>query len=195
VKAGWIVRVLWLSSLLSCAVLTTAACNRQPMQPPPESFRQFVIANGLQMEYRELEQFLYQKGVRDIVPTWKLLQQGRDWRQHEQQQYAFPDEEKWERMARTLVFLKSELIPYIGPVEVFSGFRTKMFNHLAGGAPRSRHLSFSALELQPVRPIERQRLHAILQKVWHKRGKKHNVGMGLYSGVLFHIDTGGYRQW
>jgi len=172
------------------------SCARRPVHDAaPESFRQFIILNNLQTEFRALERFLYSKGVRDIVPTWQLLQQGSDWRQHALSPYAFPSREYWERMANTLTFIRVDLIPRIGPVEVLSGFRTKHYNFVAGGAPRSRHLTFSALALRPLRKIDRKRLHATLQKIWHSRGKKRNLGMGLYNGLRFHVDTGGYRQW
>lgn len=188
-------RRIWPVLLLVVAV-TLSSCSRKYVhEQAPESFRQFIINNNLQMEYRALEQYLYQKGVRDIVPTWQLLQQGTDFRQHSQPQYAFPAREHWERMARTLTFIRVDLIPRIGPVEVLSGFRTRYYNHVAGGAPRSRHLTFSALDLRPVREIDRGRLHALLQRIWHSTGKKRNLGMGLYQGQRFHVDTGGYRQW
>ncbi len=182
--------------VLLLVALTLMSCARRPVhEAAPESFRQFIILNNLQTEYRTFERYLYSKGVRDLVPTWQLLQQGSDWRQHGLSPYAFPERESWDRMVKTLTFIRVDLIPFIGPVEVLSGFRTKYYNHVAGGAPRSRHLSFSALDLRPVREIERKRLHAILQKIWHTRGKKRNLGMGLYQGLRFHIDTGGYRQW
>ena len=177
-------------------VLTLMSCVRRPVhEQAPESFRQFIIVNNLQEEYRALERFLYSKGVRDLVPTWQLLQQGTDFRQHNLSPYAFPERELWDRMAKTLTFIRVDLVPRIGPVEVLSGFRTKDYNFAAGGAPRSRHLTFSALDLRPLRKIERKRLHATLQKIWHSRGEKRKLGMGLYQGLSFHIDTGGYRQW
>jgi len=177
-------------------LLTLSSCSRQPTHDqPPESFRQFIIANNLQSEYRLLERFLYQNGVRDLVPTWQLLQQGSDWRQHALPQYAFPSREQWDHMVKTLTFIRFDLMPQIGRVEVLSGFRTRQYNFIAGGAPRSRHLSFSALDLRPIKPFERKKLHSILQKIWHTRGKKRNLGMGLYTGLRFHVDTGGYRQW
>lgn len=183
-------------SVLLLAVFMLLSCSRTPVhEAAPESFRQFIIVNNLQAEYRALEAYLYRKGVRDIVPTWQLLLQGSHWRQHNLSPYAFPDRELWHHMANTLNFIRVDLMPRIGPVEVASGFRTKYYNHLAGGAPRSRHLSFSALDLKPVRPIERERLHHTLQRIWHTKGKQRNLGMGLYEGLRFHIDTGGYRQW
>lgn len=182
--------------MLLLVVLALTSCARQPVhEAAPESFRQFIIVNNLQSEFRALERFLYQKGVRDLVPTWQLLQQGTDFRKHDLAPYAFPERELWERMADTLTFIRVDLVPFIGPVEVLSGFRTKYYNHVAGGAPRSRHLTFSALDLRPLREIDRKRLHLILQKIWNTRGKKRNLGMGLYKGLRFHIDTGGYRQW
>lgn len=177
-------------------LLTLVSCSRQPIyDQPPDSFQRFLIANNLQSEYRILERFLHQQNVRDLVPTWQLLQQGTDWRKHSMPQYAFPDREFWDRMVDTLNFIRVDLMPRIGRVEVMSGFRTREYNHFAGGAPRSRHLTFSALDLRPVKPIKRKKLHAVLQEIWHTRGKQRNLGMGLYDGLRFHIDTGGYRQW
>ena len=98
-------------------------------------------------------------------------------------------------MVNTLVFLKYDLIPYIGDVRVLSGFRTPKYNRLAGGAGRSRHLTFSALDLKPVTEIDRSRLHRILQNRWHTLGEEYKLGLGLYSNLRFHIDTGGHRQW
>ena len=98
-------------------------------------------------------------------------------------------------MLDTLVFLKYELIPHIGDVRVLSGFRTPHYNRLAGGAGRSRHLTFSALDLRPIADIDRTRLHRILQNRWHTLGEDYNLGLGLYSKQRFHIDTGGHRQW
>ena len=54
-------------------VLTLLSCARRPVhEQAPESFRQFIIVNNLQEEYRALERFLYSKGVRDLVPTCLL---------------------------------------------------------------------------------------------------------------------------
>ena len=161
----------------------------------PEDFHQFLVNNNYHSEYNDLVYFLSSHGVENLVPTWRLLQQGSEWEKHALPRYAMPQRHLWEQMVGTLMFIKRELVPYIGPVKVLSGFRTPHYNFAAGGAGRSRHLIFSALDLRPVQQIDRASLHAILQNRRHNYGREYKLGMGLYHGTRFHIDTGGYRQW
>ena len=43
--------------------------------------------------------------------------------------------------------------------------------------------------------VSREELHKMLWQVYNKAGKENNMGLGLYSGVRFHIDTCGFRNW
>ncbi len=161
----------------------------------PPDFAQFLSENNAFQDYEDFVYFLQSHELHNILPAWQLLQQGTDFSKHNLPKYAIPAREHWNEMVNTLVFLKYDLIPYIGDVRVLSGFRTPKYNRLAGGAGRSRHLTFSALDLQPVAKMERKELHHILQNRWHTLGENYDLGLGLYSSVRFHIDTGGHRQW
>ncbi len=92
-------------------------------------------------------------------------------------------------------FLREEIIPLIGPVEILSAYRESSYNLKAGGARKSKHLDFFAVDLRPVKNISRKDLHSKLLDIWTKKGKEYNLGLGLYSGLRFHIDTAGYRKW
>lgn len=161
----------------------------------PTDFARFLDQQGLHREYSDLVYYLASNGLDNTVPVWQLLQQGSDWRRHQLPRFAIPPRSRWQEMLNTLVFIKYEVLPYIGPVKVLSGFRTPQYNLVAGGAAQSRHLTFSALDLRPVNRIERSELHAILLQRWQHYGPTYNLGLGLYGGLRFHIDTGGYRKW
>jgi len=180
----------WLVS--SCGMLIQAPDN---VNDYPADFARFLNQTEAHTDYQDFVYFLHSHDVHTIVPVWQLLQQGSDWEKHQLPKYALPDREHWDSMVNTLIFLKYDLIPYIGDVRVLSGFRTPHYNRLAGGAGKSRHLTFSALDLRPVADIERTQLHGILQNRWHNLGREYNLGLGLYADSRFHIDTGGYRQW
>ncbi len=183
-------------SVSACGILTEAPAKKLLKRADyPVDFGEFLSQNNAYHRYEELVYFLASHGAHEIVPVWQLLQQGSDWKAHGLPKYAIPPRERWNDMINTLVFLKYDLIPYIGPVKVLSGFRTPQYNSFAGGANQSRHLQFSALDLRPMAKIERSQLHGILQNRWSTLGKDYNLGLGLYSGTRFHVDTGGFRRW
>ncbi len=188
----WLPVILLSWLLCSCGVLEQAPEN---VGDYPTDFARFLNETEAHAEYEDFVYFLHSHDVHNIVPVWQLLQQGSDWQKHQLPKYALPDREHWDSMINTLVFLKYDLIPYIGDVRVLSGFRTPHYNLAAGGAGKSRHLTFSALDLRPVADIERAQLHGILQNRWLNLGREYNLGLGLYAHLRFHIDTGGYRQW
>lgn len=187
-----LVVVLLSWQIASCGILTEVPEN---LHYYPTDFARFLSKNGAHGDYEDFVYFLKSHDVHQIVPVWQLLQQGSEWEKHQLPKYALPPREHWNSMVSTLVFLKYDLIPYIGDVKVLSGFRTPHYNKLAGGAGKSRHLSFSALDLRPVAKIDRSQLHGILQNRWHSFGNHYNLGLGLYANTRFHIDTGGFRQW
>jgi len=189
---AWLPVILLSWLLSSCGVLEQAPENANDY---PTDFARFLNETEAHAEYEDFVYFLHSHDVHNIVPVWQLLQQGSDWQKHQLPKYALPDREHWDSMINTLVFLKYDLIPYIGDVRVLSGFRTPHYNLAAGGAGKSRHLTFSALDLRPVTDMERTQLHGILQNRWHSLGREYNLGLGLYAHLRFHIDTGGYRQW
>ena len=109
--------------------------------------------------------------------------------------FTLPDKKQVPMMVRTLKFVQTHVEPLTGPLIPVSGDRDDYYNTNAGGAPRSKHLDFCALDLVPVRDINRKELHKILWDIYLRVGRENSMGMGLYSGVRFHIDTCGYRNW
>lgn len=188
---------LWLrAALLSVLAILLCACSNTPVRPTgPADFQHFIVNGNHQYTLRNFELQLRRSRVDHVIPTYQLLRQGTDWRNNRLPQYAFPAAADWPKMIRTLKFMRRFVIPAIGPVEVVSGFRTPTYNLAAGGAARSKHLSFSALDVKPRSAISRQQLHKRLLKIWHTHGKGLHMGLGLYSGNRFHIDTAGHRKW
>ncbi len=179
--------------LFACS--SFASDPRRSLNGYPARFQAYVLLNDLYAELRDFEQLLRDNGVAGVVPVDQLWLQGTEWQSRQHSAYAMAPREHWPAMVRTLRFVKHELLPITGPVEVQSGFRTAAYNLAAGGASRSKHMEFSALDLRPVRKYPRAVLHKRLKSLWHRRGKQWGLGLGLYSGVRFHIDTSGYRSW
>ncbi len=183
-------------AIICLLVTLCASCSRAPIRyTTNDNFELFISRENHHRTLRDFERELRVHRVYNVVPTYQLLLQGTDWRNNGLPQFAFPPSELWPNMIATLKFMQRFIIPVIGQVNVVSGFRTSAYNRVAGGAPRSRHLLFSALDVKPQSPISRARLHRQLKQIWQVHGKGMNVGLGLYSGSRFHIDTGGYRQW
>lgn len=145
--------------------------------------------------YAAFTAFLEDNGVADVVPPWHLWRQGTDWRVTMQPPFAVPPRDEWPDMLPTLQLLRDEVIPAAGPVEVVSGFRTGLFNELAGGSKGSRHQWFEAVDVIPMRWWAREDLHRELLAVWDRHGPLSRTGLGLYGKLRFHIDTYRWRRW
>lgn len=177
-------------------ILLCTSCLRAPVRPLlSEDFHQFIVTGNHYNKLRDFERFLRANRVNNVVPTEQLLRQGTDWKRNQLPQYAFPPQSLWPKMTDTLKLLRRFIIPVSGPIDVVSGFRTINYNRAAGGAPRSQHLEFSALDIKPRSGISRRDLHYRLLHTWHVHGAKLNMGLGLYNDRRFHIDTGGHRKW
>lgn len=163
--------------------------------PTLDAFMGWVILNHAQKDLQTLAQYFKDKGVTGKMPLYLVLLQGTDWHHKGTSIFHYPPKKNWDTMVRTLTFIEKELIPVTGELIPVSGERTAEYNRKAGGAGRSKHLQFCALDLTPARKISRKDLHKLLLKVHNSVGKKYNVGLGLYSGVRFHIDTCGFRRW
>jgi hypothetical protein len=143
----------------------------------------------------ELQAHLTAKGVGDVVPVWTLLRQGTDYAALGEPAFAMPPVELWDGIVPTLEVLRDDVIPRVGTIEVVSGFRTERYNERAGGASKSRHRWFEAVDVVPQRTWTRTELHTDLLGWWAERGPEHEVGLGLYKGVRFHVDTHRHRRW
>jgi hypothetical protein len=109
-----------------------------------------------------------------------------------------PPREWWDRIVPTLK-IAEEIRAELGcPLIVGNGFRPAALNKRVGGARRSQHLFFRALDLDlPVnRRSHAEDFYRLAALAYLKHGEEHRVGLGLYrpwKGTRVHIDTG-YRR-
>ena len=141
------------------------------------------------------DRWLLEQGLSGVVPMEGLTRSATDWRKCKGQAYAVPPREYWPAIAPTLRLLETEIKPLVGPVRVDSGWRSPKINECVGGAKASKHMSYQALDLSPLSPITRDELIVRLCKFHRDHGAQYNMGLGIYKGTRFHIDTGGYRRW
>ena len=160
-----------------------------------DQFGDFLSESDNERRFRDVVAFFERQKVADVVPIQHLLRQGTDWKNADLPPFAIPSEELWPNVVNTLIVLRDDVIPTVGPVEVLSAFRTEEYNSAAGGAKRSKHLEFSAVDVIPINDIDRDELHSKLKAMWSKEGPEKAIGLGLYSKLRFHIDTGGFRTW
>jgi len=163
--------------------------------PTIDAFRGWMLVNDATDRVFEIRDYFIKKGVRGEVPLYLVLLQGTDWKLNKKSVFVLPDRKHWDNMVRTLQLIESEVIPVLGDLVPVSGERSEEYNAISGGANKSMHLNFCALDLVPEKTMDRKELHKQLQEIHHKIGKKYDMGLGLYSGLRFHIDTCGYRQW
>ena len=159
------------------------------------AFDKFLEEGDNRAKFEKLQRFLEINGVGDVVPPFELMRQGTDWQKIDEPPFAIPPEDTWETMVDTLKVLQNYIIPSIGPVIVLSGWRTPAYNAKAGGARTSKHLHFCGLDMIPEDEYTRKQLLPKLRRIHQKHGRKWNMGLGIYSGIRFHVDTCGYRRW
>ncbi len=165
--------------------------------PTRAAFRGWVIMNNAQEKVDKIGRQLLEAGVKveETMPLHLVLLQGTDWVLNGTSVFTMPREKHVQSMINTILFIQKFVEPEIGVVIPVSGERTTYYNQTAGGAARSKHMDFCALDLVPAEDISRAELHKKLKEIYRKVGKEHKMGLGLYSGVRFHIDTCGYRNW
>lgn len=134
-------------------------------------------------------------GVADILPTWQITRTASMWRECAGPPFQVPPPSLWPNVGRTLLFIREHVRPVIGPVEAVSGYRNPELNRCARGAPTSAHKDFFALDLIPLRPVERPALFRGLCAIHALRGPQYAVGLGFYSFLRFHVDSRGFRRW
>ena len=183
---------------LAGASLVVAVLVLRPKRydtPTHDQFEVFIAEPGQRESFDAFVDFLVKHGVSDVVEPWHLWRQGTDWRSVGEPPFATPPRDQWPGIVPTLQVVRDEVVPLTGPVEVVSGFRTEVFNQKAGGAKGSRHKWFEAVDVIPLTHWRRGALHGVLVPWWEQRGKPKKVGLGLYDGVRFHVDTWKFRTW
>jgi len=214
-------RVLWITALVLAGVITLVVLTVDKVgqlaerivrpveyRPVPEvydikgyaaasesAFEKFLQKGNHREQFAALENYLQREKVADVVPLYELLRQGSDWQEVGEPPFAIPPQKYWPSMVATLRVVRDDVIPKVGPVTVLSGWRTHTYNRKAGGAKTSKHMHFCGLDMVPQRKFTRKQLIPILHGIHKRVGKQQNMGLGIYSGIRFHVDTCGYRRW
>lgn len=151
-------------------------------------------ANGARL--RAFREHLGAAGVESVVPLWQLVRTSSSWRSCGAEPFEAPPADKWNHIVKTLRFVRDEVVPAIGKVEVLSGYRNEALNACSKGAPQSAHRHFFALDLTPVnKAIERGHMIRSACAAHARNGQAYNAGLGFYTGRRFHVDSSGFRKW
>ena len=147
-------------------------------------------------EVTAFRDYLAAEGVASIVPMWQLTRTSSSWRQCGADPFEVPPADKWERILKTLKFVRDEVVPAVGEVEALSAYRNEELNACSDGAPKSAHREFFALDLTPVNAaVDRSAMIRDICRAHARDGRSYNTGLGFYSGRRFHVDSNGSRKW
>jgi len=155
----------------------------------------YVAAPWRAAQVKQFNDYLAGAQVGGIVPTWQLLRTATSWKDCGQQPFEIPPTSEWPHMVQTLRYIRDYVVPAVGPVEPVSVYRNPALNACAGGAPESAHKLDSAVDLVPLKPIDRITLMRTLCGVHSAHGEPYQAGLGFYAYLRFHIDSTKYRRW
>jgi hypothetical protein len=144
---------------------------------------------------KSFNDYLVANQVGGVLPTWQLLRTATSWKDCGQQPFEVPPPDEWPHMVQTLRYVRDYVVPTLGPVEPVSVYRNPALNVCAGGAPESAHKLDSAVDLVPLRPIDRVTMMRTLCGVHSEHGAAYNAGLGFYAYLRFHVDSTKYRRW
>jgi len=155
----------------------------------------YIAAPWRAAQVKAFNDYLVTNRVGGILPTWQLLRTATSWQECGGQPFEVPPAEEWPHMVQTLRYVHDYVVPVIGPVEAVSVYRNPTLNQCAGGAPESAHKLDSAIDMVPLRPIDRISLMRTLCGVHTAHGEAYNAGLGFYAFIRFHVDSTKYRRW
>jgi len=155
----------------------------------------YIAAPWRAAQVKAFNDYLVTNQVGGILPTWQLLRTATSWQECGGQPFEVPPAEEWPHMVQTLRYVHDYVVPAIGPVEAVSVYRNPTLNQCAGGAPESAHKLDSAIDMVPLRPIDRISLMRTLCGVHTAHGEAYNAGLGFYAFIRFHVDSTKYRRW
>ena len=162
-----------------------------------QEFRSWISAPGANRDnVTAFGTFLAQQGVGSIVPLWELTRTSSSWAECGAEPFEAPPRDKWDHIVTTLKFVRDEVVPAVGQVEVVSGYRNAKLNACSDGAPKSAHREFFALDLTPVNAaVDRDAMIRSVCAAHARDGRAYNAGLGFYTGRRFHVDSNGFRKW
>ena len=176
-------------------VFNPAADYVTPGQDEP-GYRAWVMADRSRPVYvKAFNTYLVTYGVGGVVPTWQLLRTASHWQRCGAQPFEVPPTAAWPNIVAALRYVGAFVEPRVGEVEVVSVYRNPVLNACAGGAQESTHKTMGAIDMVPLAPVTREALMTKLCGLHLASGERFWVGLGLYKGLRFHIDTKKYREW
>lgn len=146
-------------------------------------------------QVKAFNDYLVASGVGGILPTWTLLRTATSWQECGAQPFEVPPSSEWPHMVETLRYVHDYVVPAVGPVEAVSVYRNPQLNKCAGGAPESAHRLDSAIDMVPLKPIDRVTLMRTLCGIHTEHGAAYNAGLGFYAYLRFHVDSTKFRRW
>jgi hypothetical protein len=185
-------------SLIPLAAALCMAIVSCSLAPDSEAaFERWLGVDAERTEaFRRFEAMLGEAGVADVVPNYQLWRVDRLRPECANEAFVAPPEDNWANIIPALRFLRDHVKPAVGGLEVVSAHRDASFNACVGGASRSAHRSFQALDLVPADGrVGRAELIAALCPIHVREGPRRRVGLGIYQARRFHIDVRGYRGW
>ncbi len=185
----------------ACLALTftMAATPAYTPDPPPataEMYRSWVAAvPGRDSDVEAFEEFLERQNVADVFPTHEILRSESLWKECGSEPFVLAPRAEWLHIVGALRFIRDQVAPKTGELEIVSGYRDHALNKCSGGSSASAHVGFWALDLEPVAKISREEMFAKLCPVFATRGRAARIGLGFYDGTRFHIDSKSFRTW
>lgn len=158
----------------------------------PESFQAWRA--GYEGAVAAFEAVLAAQGLGEVAPLHQLLRTASDWQRCESAPYALPPEPQWPAVLSTLRLLRTlRAEGVLGPFEIHSTHRDAALNACAGGAARSTHLVWFAVDLSPLE--DTPRIARRLCDFWAQHGAAWQMGLSRYPSGRIHIDTWRHRTW
>ena len=177
------------------AVWNPAAPYIGPGQDEPGYRSWYLAAPWRAAQVKSFNDYLASAQVSGILPTWQLLRTATSWQECGAQPFEVPPTNEWPHMVQTLRYVRDYVIPAVGPVEAVSVYRNPVLNKCAGGAPESAHKEDSAIDMVPLKPIDRVSLMRTLCGIHSEHGALYNAGLGFYAYLRFHVDSTKFRRW
>jgi hypothetical protein len=188
---------LWAALAAACFMPFLLVSQANAIVAEEGSYQHWLSADPARPgEVRAFEDFLAHEGVAGILPTNEILLNDDMWAAcHKDAPYTLAEKAYWPHIVSTLRYIRDVVVPEIGPVQVMSGYRDSGLNRCAGGASRSAHAGFYALDLVPRQNISKTAMVQRLCASHAKFGPGYHIGLGFYDFMRFHVDSRSFRRW
>ncbi|MBP6113778.1 MAG: hypothetical protein KA474_03460 [Acinetobacter sp.] len=176
------------------------AKDKQQLAQYQQQFEQWKLTQDPQL-IAEYEKF-FQSKVKQVPTLYELTLNSHPLKAEcQQHRFSLPPKKLWSNLVAPLQLIEQlQGDGYFAHYKIVSVYRSREANSCVHGAKASKHLSNFAVDFQTLdehrKPYaNHDEIDQKLCQFWHQQGKKHRLGLGLYSKQRFHIDTQGYRTW